>query len=91
MWFEFARATSRGPNFQLLQGCLPGLKLADTAAWHYGANNFKVAPDGTLTGECSASGTTSDGTQNVTSKLTKGQFTEDGQVTFRLETARTFN
>ena len=86
MWFEFARATSRGPNFQLLQGCLPGLNLPNTAVWTY-SDFFKVAADGTLAGECTASATQSDGTQQVTSKLTLGRWTEDGQVTFRLETS----
>ncbi len=85
MWFEFARATSRGPNFHLLQGCLPGLNLANTAVWTY-SDFFKVAADGTLSGECTASAAQSAGTQQVTSKLTQGQWTADGQVTFRLET-----
>ncbi len=86
MWFEFARATSRGPNFHLLQGCLPGLHIPNTAVWTY-SDFFKVAADGALTGECTASATQSDGTQQVTSKLTQGQWTEDGQVAFRLETS----
>jgi hypothetical protein len=91
MWFDFARATSRGSNFQLLQGCLPGLKLSDTATSHYGATNFKVASDGTLSGECTASLTGSDGTLQTTSQLTQGRWTEDGGVTFRLETTVVLN
>jgi hypothetical protein len=91
MWFEFARATSRGPNFHLLQGCLPGLKLADTAVSHYGNTNLKVASDGALSGECTANLTTADGTLQTTSQLTQGQWTADGQVTFRLETSVVLN
>jgi hypothetical protein len=88
MWFEFARATSRGPNFQLMQACLPGLSIPDTATWHYGNTYLKVAPDGTLTGECSASTIYTDGQQQVTSKLIQGRWAEGGQITFRLETSR---
>jgi hypothetical protein len=91
MWFEFARATSRGPNFHMLQGCLPGLQLADTAVSHYGDTNLKVASDGALSGECTANLTTADGTLQTTSKLTQGQWTTDGKVTFRLETSVALN
>jgi hypothetical protein len=91
MWFEFARATSRGPNFHLLQGCLPGLQLADTAVSHYGDTHLKVASDGALSGECTASLTTADGTLQTTSQLTQGQWTEDGKLTYRLETSVVLN
>lgn len=79
MWFYFDQATTSVPAYFLLH-CLPGVNYADEG----GSDYFQVAADGTLTGECSlAYGDYA----TYTGKLTQGQWSADGQVSFKLETS----
>ena len=78
MWFYFDTATRSVENY-FLEHCLPGVNYNDQGGFDY----FSVAPDGTLTGECQFAYGNS---LILTGKISEGKWTEDGNVTFRLET-----
>lgn len=83
MWFYFDSATSSVENY-FLEHCLPGVNYNDQGGYDY----FSVAPDGTLTGECQFAYGNS---LILTGKISEGKWTEDGNVTFRLETQAVSN
>ncbi len=83
MWFYFDSATSSVPGFFIQHG-LPGVNYNDQGGFDF----FKIAADGTFTGECRfAYGTAT----ILTGKIAEGRWTEDGKVTFRLETQAVMN
>lgn len=79
MWFYFDQATRSVANY-FLEHCLPGVNYNDQGGWDY----FSVSPDGVITGECKFS--YGEGSQ-YTGRLTQGQWSADGQVSFTLETS----
>jgi hypothetical protein len=83
MWFYFDTATRSVENY-FLEHCLPGVNYNDQG----GSDYFSVAQDGTLTGECQFAYGSS---LILTGKIAEGKWTEDGKVTFRLETQAVSN
>lgn len=79
LWFYFDQATRSVANY-FLEHCLPGVNYNDQGGWDY----FSVSPDGVITGECKFS--YGEGSQ-YTGRLTQGQWSADGQVSFTLETS----
>jgi hypothetical protein len=78
------RRAGRWRRFCVARDGLPGVNYNDQG----GSDYFSVAPDGTLTGECQFAYGDS---MILTGKISEGKWTEDGKVTFRLESQAVSN